>query len=146
MSYSRKRTMTLALIVLGILMVGLGATLIATFPWPQNAAVAGTGPAAPGQTGPGVAPGTEPGPGPWNGYAPWYGYGHGWRYFHGPRFFGGGLLIAVILVVAISLAAGRWRTWHREDRFDAEEILRRTFAEGRITEEEYQSRLRALRK
>ncbi|HUI72524.1 MAG TPA: hypothetical protein VL354_18535 [Spirochaetia bacterium] len=133
MSFSRKRAMTWTLVVLGILIVGLGAALIATFPWSQSAAQ-------------GVAPGVEPAPGTWQGYAPWYGSMHGWRFFHGPRFFGGGLLIAVILVVVISLAAGRWRSWRHEERLDAEEILRRTFAEGRITEEEYQSRLRALRK
>jgi uncharacterized membrane protein len=67
----------------------------------------------------------------------------------GPRFFGGGLLIALIVILAVSLLARRWGGWRygRPDGWpDAEEILRRTFAEGRITEEEYKRRLSALRK
>jgi len=136
MTSSRKRAMTWTLVALGILMVGLGAALIATFPWQQNVAQAGAT----------VAPGSGPLHGPWYGDAPMYWHGYGWRHFHGPRFFGGGLLIAVLLVVLIGVAAGRWRRGHYEERLDAEEILRRSFAEGRISEEEYQSRLRALRK
>ena len=140
MSFSRRRAMTWTLIVLGVLVVGLGAALVATFPWSQNAA----------QATPGVAPGSGPGAGSWywggswHGYAPW-GHGPGW-FFHGPRFFGGGRLIVLLLVVLVSVSAGRWRNRRHDERLDAEEILRRTFAEGRITEEEYQSRLNALRK
>jgi uncharacterized membrane protein len=68
---------------------------------------------------------------------------------HGPRFFGGGLLIAILVIFLIGFAVRRGRYWGHagHDRgLDAEEILRRTFAEGRITEEEYKSRLNALRK
>jgi uncharacterized membrane protein len=70
-------------------------------------------------------------------------------FMHGPRFFGGGLLIAILVIFLIGFAVRRGRYWGHagHDRgLDAEEILRRTFAEGRITEEEYKSRLNALRK
>jgi len=89
----------------------------------------------------------------WHGWHhPWYGYGYGyrpWGFFHGPRFFGGGFLFLVLIVVGIAFLVRRRRGWHYrrwDDSADAEEILRRTFAEGRITEEEYKSRLAALGK
>ena len=138
MRTSKRRALTWALVALGIAMVALGGVLVATFPWSEAG-----GPFAQlwGQ-GQGVPPGVQP------GYGPWYGYPHGWG-FHGPRFFGGGLFILVVVVLVVSLAARRWR-YHRSygsnEHLDAEEILRRTFAEGRITEEEYKSRLSALRK
>ena len=59
------------------------------------------------------------------------------------------LLILVLVFLVVSLAARRWR-YHQyhgtDEHLDAEEILRRSFAEGRVTEEEYKSRLNALRK
>jgi uncharacterized membrane protein len=139
MRTSRRRALTWALVALGIAMIALGGVLIATFPWSQA-----SGPFAHfwGQ-GQGVPPGAQP------GYGPWYGYPHGWGFFHGPRFFGGGLFILVLVILVISLMArrgGYHRSYSPDERLDAEEILRRTFAEGRISEEEYKSRLSALRK
>lgn len=139
MNRSRRRALTWALVALGIAMVALGGVLVAAFPWSQ----AGAPFAHFWGQGQGLPPGAQPGDGPW------YGYPHGWGFFHGPRFFGGGLFILVLAILVISLAARRWR-YHRfsgpDERLDAEEILRRLFAEGRITEEEYKSRLGALRK
>jgi uncharacterized membrane protein len=139
MHSSRRRAMTWTLVALGILIVALGGMLIATFPWQQ----AGWPSAGWTQGGPqaGVPPAGYPGP--------WSGHPYGWGYLHGPRFFGGGLLILLLVILAVSLFVRRGRHWRYERRdggLDAEEILRRTFAEGRITEEEYTSRLRALRK
>ncbi len=148
MSTSRKRALTWALVALGIAMVVLGGVMVATFPWDQWGPQAQAAAQAPGGA-PGTAPGTAPGFGPWHGP---FGYPH-WGYYHGPRFFGGGLLfIAVIIFVVVMVARrARYHRYYRSDRFDGpdergpEEILRRTFAEGKITEEEYTSRLAALR-
>jgi uncharacterized membrane protein len=138
MRTSRRRALTWALVALGIAMVALGGVLIATIPWSQ----AGVPFAHFWGQGQGVPPEAQP------GYGPWYGHPHGWGFFHGPRFFGGGLFI-LVLVILVIMAARRWG-YHRfhgsDERLDAEEILRRSFAEGRITEEEYKSRLSALRK
>jgi len=127
----------------------------------------GDGAQAPGSTGPGPQAGAPPAGVPqgvppgfyygpmyaWHGWHhPWYGYGYGyrpWGFFHGPRFFGGGFLFLALVVVIVVALVRRRRGWHYrhwDDSADAEEILRRTFAEGRITEEEYKSRLAALRK
>jgi uncharacterized membrane protein len=146
MNSSRKRALTWALVALGIAMVALGGVLVATFPWQQAGVPFGH---FWGQ-GQGLPPGTDPGAPPAQpGSVPWYGYPHGWGFFHGPRFFGGGLFILVLVVLVISFAARRWR-YHRyhgpDEHLDAEEILRHAFAEGKITEEEYNSRLSALRK
>jgi uncharacterized membrane protein len=124
MNRSRKRAITVTLVVLGIAVVALGGLLAAAFPWSQQAGFPFTHMWSQGQ---GAAPG----------------------FMHGPRFFGGGLLVLVVVVLLVSLAVGRGRYWGHDGRergLDAEEILRRTFAEGRITEEEYKSRLGALRK
>ncbi len=139
MHTSRRRALTWALVALGIAMVALGGVLVATFPWSQ----AGVPFAHFWGQGQGQTPGAQP------SYGPFYGYPYGWGFFHGPRFFGGGLFILVLVILVISLAARRWgyHRFHRPDEWlDAEEILKRTFAEGRITEEEYKSRLSALRK
>ena len=138
MNSSRKRALTWALVALGIAMVALGGVLVATFPWQQAGVPFGQ------------SPGTNPGAQQAQpGSVPWYGYPHGWGFFHGPRFFGGGLFILVLVVFAISFAARRWG-YHRyhgpDEHLDAEGILRRSLAEGKITEEEYKSRLGALRK
>jgi len=140
MRNSRTRALTVALIVVGAMMVALGGVMAATFPWGQ------------------AAPPSDPGIyGPWGhwfgpGYGPWHGYRgipYQGGYFHGPRFFGGGLLILVLVILLVGVVARRWR-YHRGydpgDRLDAEEILRREFAEGRITEEELRRRRDALRK
>jgi uncharacterized membrane protein len=135
MRQSRRRGMTISLIVIGIVMLAIAGTLLATFPWSDPASFARGFPAW--MHGPG------------SGYG--YGYGghpYGW-FMHGPRFFGGGLIILVLVILAISFFVRRGRYWGHdglESGPDAEEILRRTFAEGRITEEEYKSRLSALRK
>jgi uncharacterized membrane protein len=135
MRQSKKRGMTISLIVIGIVMLAIAGTLLATFPWHDPASFTQGFPAW--MHGPG------------NGYG--YGYGgyhHGW-FMHGPRFFGGGLIVLVLVILVISSIVRRGRYWGHDgpDRsMDAEEILRRTFAEGRITEEEYKSRLGALRK
>lgn len=138
MRTSNKRALTWALIAVGIAVVTLGAVMALTFPWSQVMAQA--------QAQAGAAPAF----GPWHGY---YGVHPGWGYFHGPRFFGGGLLgiVLVVLVLAfiVRAVARPWR-YHRrygpDERPDAEEILRREFAEGRITEEEFTRRRDALRK
>jgi uncharacterized membrane protein len=148
MRKSNRRALTWALVALGIAMVVLGGVLVATFPWSEAGGPFGHfwGQAQGQFQGQGVPPGTQPGTQP--GFAPWYGHPHMWG-FHGPRFFGGGLFILVLVVIVVSLAArrGRYHRYHGpEERLDAEEILRRSFAEGRITEEEYKSRLSALRK
>jgi uncharacterized membrane protein len=146
MRTSKKRALTWALVALGIAMVALGGVLVATFPWSE----AGAPFAHFWGQGQGLPPGAESGAQPGSG--PWYGSPHGWGFFHGPRFFGGGLIILVLVILVISLAARRWRyhghyrSYGPDERLDAEEILRRTFAEGRITEEEYNSRLSTLRK
>jgi len=95
--------------------------------------------------------------GPWYAWHGWHrpGYGYGWGRGYGPwgywrpHFFGGGLLFIALIILVISFFVrrrryGYYRRWG--DARDAEEILRRSFAEGRITEEEYKSRLAALRK
>ncbi len=149
MTSSRKRAMTWALVAVGVAMLVLGGVLAATFPWQQVMAQA--------QAQAGAAAGTPAAPwfGPWHGYYgfhPWW--GHGWGYWRGPRFFGGGLLILVLIIFLVSRFAWRRRYFDRgywdrprgDDPPDAEEILRRSFAEGRITEEEFRSRRDALRK
>ena len=142
MRRSRIRALTVSLVVVGALIVALGAILAATVPWGQMA-----------QSGSAADPGIY---GPWHhwfgpGYVPWQGYrGYpAWGFFRGPRFFGGGLLILVIVVLVVSLVARRWRSYRGYDpgdRRDAEEVLRREFAEGRITEEEFTRRRDVLRK
>jgi len=143
MRISKRRALTWALVALGIAMVALGGVLVATFPWPQAGVPFGH---FWGQ-GQGLPPGAEPGAQPGDGL--WHGSPHAWGFFHGPRFFGGGLFILVLVVLAISFASRRWRH-HRyygpDEHLDADEILRRSFAEGKITEDEYKSRLSTLRK
>lgn len=137
MNRSRKRAITVTLVVLGVAMIALGGVLAATFPWSQQAGFPGGAPGVAPQGVPSQVPGG------------WYGSHHGWGFMHGPRFFGGGLVIALIVILVVTFAVRRRRYWGydgREREADAEEILRRTFAEGRITEEEYTSRLGALRK
>jgi uncharacterized membrane protein len=152
MRQSKKRAMTWSLVAIGVVMLAVAGVLLATFPWQQGsfpfAHMWSQGQGLSQGQGQGLSQGQgvpQPGPGAW------YGYQHGW-FMHGPRFFGGGLLIALFVILAIGFFARRWRSWgswgHDEPdhRLDAEEILRRTFAEGKITEEEYTSRLSALRK
>jgi uncharacterized membrane protein len=139
MRTSKRRALTWALVALGIAMVVLGGVLIATFPWSQ----AGAPFAHFWAQGQGMPPGAQPDAGQW------FGHPHGWGFFHGPRFFGGGLFFLVLVILGISLAfrRGRYRrSFGPDERLDAEEILKRSFAEGRITEEEYKSRLGTLRK
>ncbi len=159
MRSSRRRATTWTLVALGIAIIALGGVLAATFPWqagwpqtgwPQTAGPQTAGPqtAAP-QTGAPQASGPQASVPPTGYPGPWYGYHRGWGFPHGPRFFGGGLLIALIVILVVTVAVRRGRYWGHDGRdrgLDAEEILRRTFAEGRITEEEYKSRLAALRK
>jgi uncharacterized membrane protein len=142
MNRSRKRAITVTLVVLGIAIIALGGLLAATFPWSQQA---GFPFAHMWSQGPGVTPGQAVPEGPGG----WYGPHHAWGFMRGPRLFGGGLLIAFLVILAVIFAVRRGRYWGHDGRergLDAEEILRRTFAEGRITEEEYKSRLGALRK
>lgn len=146
MTSSRKRALTWALVAVGIAMLVLGGVLAATFPWQQVMAQAQA------QAQAGAAAGTPAAPwfAPWHGY---HGFHPGWGYWRGPRFFGGGLLGIVLVILIIGLivraVARPWR-YHRRygpyERMDAEEILRREFAEGRITEEEFTRRRDALRK
>ncbi len=161
MRRSNKRALTVSLIVIGVVMLVLGGVMLATFPWQQGALpfahmwAQGQGAAPDGSQGQAVPPGGAPGQGVpqgWPGH--WYGYHHGW-FMSGPRFFGGGLLIVVLVILGISFFARRAWYWRsgRYDGFDgpdhglsAEEILRRKFAEGGISEEEYKSRLSALGK
>lgn len=139
MHRSRKRAITWTLVALGIAIIALVIVVAAAFPWSQ------AGSPFAHFWAQGVAPQGAPSQGP----PGWYGYPHGWGFMHGPRFLGGGLLTGVIVILLIGLAFRRWRSGGyngRDERLDAEEILRRAFAEGRITEEEYKSRTSALRK
>jgi uncharacterized membrane protein len=148
MHQSNKRALTLSLIAIGVVMLVIGGVILATFPWQQGGFpfahlwAQGQGSTQDGPQGQGI---------PQGGPGAWYGYHHGW-FMYGPRFFGGGLLILVLVVLAISFLARRswyWGSWRydRPDRgLNAEEILRRKFAQGEISEEEYTSRLSALRK
>jgi len=170
MAQSNKRALTLALAAVGIVMLVLGGVMLATFPrqagafpfqhmWAQGqAAPQSPQGATPGQPGQGVPPDSQGGPpaGPQvQRFVP--SWGPGW-FMRGPRlggFFGGGLLILVLVIIAISFFARRawywgggapWRHGGPDRGFTAEEILRRKFAQGDITEEEYKSRLSALGK
>jgi uncharacterized membrane protein len=159
MRQAKKRAMTWALVAVGVAMLAIGGTLAATFPWGQQGAFPFARMWSQGQSQEqGSSPGQVPqqgqpvpqdGQGAWMGPGGWYGYHHGW-FMHGPRFFGGGFLVAflVILLVVFIVRRRHWASWRDgpDRRLDAEEILRRSFAEGRITEEEYKSRLSALRK
>ena len=153
MHQSNKRALTWSLIVIGVVMLALGGVMLATFPWQQGGFpfahmwAQGQGATQDGSQGQGIAPQGGPGGGP----GAWYGFHHGW-FMHGPRFFGGGLLILVLVILAISVIARRsfyWGSWRHDDPergLNAEEILRRKFAQGEITEDEYKSRLSVLRK
>jgi uncharacterized membrane protein len=164
MGQSNKRALTVALIVVGALMLVLGGVMLATFPWQQGtfpfahmwAQAPGSAQVAPPSAAPdgqqGGQQGLAPGQGLPRGWpGGWYGYHHGF-FMHGPRFFGGGLLILVLVIVAISFFARRfwyWGSWRHDEPgrgLTAEEILRRKFAQGDISEEEYKSRLSALGK
>ena len=154
MNRTRKRALTWSLVAIGVVMLAIAGVLLATFPGPDRAGFGrywaqgqtqGQVQGQDSQPAPQVGPQSVP---PWaQGPGYWYGRPYGW-FMHGPRFFGGGLLIVVLLVLVVSLFARRWRYWGHagsERRVDAEEILRRAFAEGRITEEEFKRRLGALR-
>jgi len=156
MGQSNKRALTWSLIVIGAVMLVIGGVMLATFPWQQGgfpfAHMWAQGQVAPQGAPQGAAPDGAQGQGiPQGGPGGWYGYHHGW-FMHGPRFFGGGLLILVLVILGISFFARRfwyWSSWRHDgpDRgLSAEEILRRKFAQGEISEEEYTSRLSALRK
>jgi uncharacterized membrane protein len=154
MNRSKKRAITWTLVALGIAIIALCGVLAATFPGSQQAGFPfahmwSQGQAVPPGGAPGGAPGVTPDGAPWQGPGGWYGPHYGWGFMRGPRLFGGGLVIAFLVILAVIFAVRRGRYWGydgRERGLDAEEILRRTFAEGRITEEEYKSRLGALRK
>ena len=148
MRQSNKRALTWSLIVIGVVMLVIGGVMLATFPWQQGGFpfarmwAQGQGTAQDGPQGPGIPQGV---PGAWHGYH------HGW-FMRGPGFFGGGLLILVLVVIAIGVIArrlsywGPWRHGDPEGGLNAEEILRKKFAQGEITEDEYKSRLSVLRK
>ena len=147
MRQKRKRAMTWSLVAIAVVMLAIGGILAATFPWGQQGAYPFAhmwGPSQGQELPPGQ--GLSQGQGLPGG---WYGYHHGW-FMHGPRFFGGGLLIALLVIFLVVFIGRRrhWGSWRDEPdrRLDAEEILRRSFAEGRITEEEYKSRVSVLRK
>jgi len=69
------------------------------------------------------------------------------RPFYGFLFFPFGLLVFVFLVfLAMRLALGPWRGYHRRWREwgDANEILRRRYARGEITKEQFEQMRRDL--
>ncbi len=81
--------------------------------------------------------------------------GRGFWYCHpwGPRWpghgFGGGFIILGIVLLLV-FSRRRWRHHFpgcspQDGNLDAVEILRRAYAEGLITEEEYRNRLKILR-
>ena len=164
MHTTNKRALTWALISVGVAILVIGGVMLATFPWqqtgfpfariwaqgqgvaPDGSQVAPQGPGVPQGQGVPQSPGVQQG---WPGSL--YGYHHGWL-MRGPRFFGGGLLILVLAILAVSFFVRRsWYggAWRRDDPdrgLDAEGILRRKYAQGDISDEEYTSRLSGLRK
>ncbi len=131
-------------IALGIAFVALGIVLVAAnfsymakgFPfagyWAQSGAEVAQ-PSAPPADG--------------QGFRHCYPWGPWGRPHHG---FGGGFIILGIVLLMVFFRRRRWRhhfpgCGEPDSEHDAEEILRRAYAEGRITEEEYKSRLKVLR-
>lgn len=139
MNTSRKRVLTWTLVALGAAIIALGAVLALTFPWGQWEQQAGA--IHHGFYGPWAAP--------WHGS---YGYPFAWG-GPGSWFFGRGVLailvVVLIVVLAVRMLRRPWRSdrgYRSDEALDAEEILRREFAAGRITEEELRRRRDALRK
>jgi uncharacterized membrane protein len=64
---------------------------------------------------------------------------------HGKGGHFGPLLVAGAVILIAALAFGRHRKGRQPGHEPAEELLKRQFAEGKITEEEYRSRLSAIR-
>jgi hypothetical protein len=137
-------------IALGIVFVALGVFFVAAnfsvmargFPFAWHGAQAG-----PEAAQPPAEPQAKPFAPP-DGHVFWYCRPWGpWRPVHG---FGGGLIILGIVLLLIFF---RRRSWRRHfaacyppgEKLDAEEILKRAYAEGFIDEEEYRNRLKVLR-
>ena len=137
--------MTWILVALGIALVGLGTVLVVTAPASAAGAFPypgfwGRGPAGPETALSDAAPADASGF--WRGFprGPW---------LMPARMFGGGFLCIGMLVLFFFILSRRWRgrfpRWRGRCGEDgAVEILRRSFAEGSITEEEYKKRLKAL--
>jgi uncharacterized membrane protein len=158
MRKTNKQTLTWALIAVGVAILVTGGVMLATFPWQQgtspwsHAWAQSQGPAPDGAPGAPQAQGVPQAPPVPQGVPGfWYGYHHGWL-MRGPRFFGGGLLILVLVILAVGFFVRRaWygssrRNYDPDRGLGAEEILRRKFAQGDISEEEFKSRLSGLRK
>lgn len=158
MRVNKKRTMTIALIVIGLVIVALGTTLFLTAPsswpfpgrmgsyyWQEQGLTQGAdrdATTAPDLDGRAWGEFGTYGPGMFRG---------GYYGMHGGGHFAGGALIFLGFVVlgAFLIKRRHGRTFDlsaggppREE--DALAILRREFAEGRINEEEYRKRLDVL--
>jgi uncharacterized membrane protein len=158
MRTKNKRILTWALGALGAAIIILGTVLVLTLPagapfadgafWHGRGQACLTGQAAPAAPG-AAAP---------DGSAVPYGFGrmHGGFGGHGGHGIGGGFLgLAVglgLILLVLGLVFGRGRfAGHRAAgeagavHESAEEILRRSFAEGKLGADEYRSRLDTLR-
>ena len=172
MRSKNKRILNISLVAITAAIAILGTTLMLTMPvsgyagfgglwrahhgWIQNgdpgaAASPGTVPDSnPGVSNPEtVLPNNQDRFGPWGtdprmmmgppsfGYS---GFGHPGMIGHGF-----GFLFFISAIVLTIILVGRRRQFGREDNLTAEEILRRRFADGSISVEEYQSRLNTLK-
>ncbi|MCX7023031.1 MAG: hypothetical protein NT080_00240 [Spirochaetes bacterium] len=162
MHLKKRRALTWTLVGLGIAIVALGTALFLTMPPPgyYPGPMHGRGYWQPrggdpqadidGTDGPGAAPGAGPRGG--KVFAPWgpNAFGRGHRGMSGgPHMIFGIFFVGVIVLIGFLVARPGF---HHPGRFDgtvrgedAVSLLRREFAEGRVSEEEYRKRLAALR-
>jgi hypothetical protein len=150
MILKRKRAITWALIGLGVAILALGTTLVLTIPARGDEAWFGHGPwqgrwayAAPGERGAATEKAEDVprlAPGPARGYG-WMRAGH-------CSFLNPFLLLGLsALAIFAAVRHGARKRDHAGGAFcreDAVSVLRREFAEGRISEEEYRKRLATL--
>jgi uncharacterized membrane protein len=128
------RRLTWALVAFGAAFVVLGVALVVAYP------VASAG-ASPFPGGRAWRDGAQEG-----GADPWLsGRGHGFARMAGGRACGGGALIGLAAVGGVAVLGYAALARKKGPEADAVEALRRAFAEGRVTEEEYKSRLKVLR-
>jgi uncharacterized membrane protein len=142
MNSKNRRAMTWILVALGIALVGLGIVLVVTAPASAAGAFPFPGFWSRGPDGSEAAAAAADA----SGFQHWFSRG---PWLMPARMFGGGFMCIGMLVLFFFLISRRWKGhvpgWRgRCGSDDAVEILRRSLAEGKITEEEYKSRLKAL--